>query len=90
VLACGVAAVAGYLIVSIDTAAPAARAAALALGGLLAILTNSLRREPATSATCVSSISGSQAPAAIHRSRSASRKRIINSRRSLASRKLAR
>jgi ZIP family zinc transporter len=42
VVACGLAAVLGYVIVSIDTAATGARAAALAAGGLLAMLTNSL------------------------------------------------
>jgi ZIP family zinc transporter len=42
VIACGAAAVIGYLIVSIDAAATGARAAALAAGGLLAMLTNSL------------------------------------------------
>jgi ZIP family zinc transporter len=42
VVACGVAAVVGYLIVSIDAAATGSRAAAFAAGGLLAMLTNSL------------------------------------------------
>jgi hypothetical protein len=42
VVACGVAAVLGYAIVSIDAAATAARAAAVAAGGLLAMLTDSL------------------------------------------------
>ena len=42
VVACGLAALLGYGIVSIDTAATGARAAAVAAGGLLAMLTNSL------------------------------------------------
>jgi ZIP family zinc transporter len=42
VVACGVAAAIGYLVVSIDAAFTGDRAAALAAGGLLAMLTNSL------------------------------------------------
>jgi hypothetical protein len=43
-------------------------------------------RKPATSARWICSISGSHAPAATHRSRSASRKRIITTSRSVAAR----